>query len=281
MTERLGVNGVELSWSEFGAGPGSTLVLCHGYTGSSHDFALEAQALAATRRVVTLDQRGHGLSTKLGTVDGYSIDQLVADLIAFIEVVGQGPVDLVGHSMGGMVSLGVVLARPDLVNSLILMDTSAWSFIPSDPVIGKLVNDFMAGFDPARGVPSTLSMGGPEQAMIDAVVPVEWQATKDTHYSGMDAYAIKALGTAILGSEGVTSVRDRLGEISCPTTVLVGEHDHPLVDQAPELAAEVAHGHLTVIPGAYHSPQLTHPQEWRAAIEAHLAHDHDHADDHG
>jgi pimeloyl-ACP methyl ester carboxylesterase len=51
----------------------------------------------------------------------------------------------------------------------------------------------------------------------------------------------------------------------------VGEHDRPLVDQAPALAAAAANGRLTVIPGAYHSPQLTHPTEWRAAAEAHLA----------
>ncbi len=67
------------------------------------------------------------------------------------------------------------------------------------------------------------------------------------------------------------SLRARLPSIACPTTVIVGEHDHPLVDQAPELAGEVANGRLTVIPGAYHSPQLTHASEWRAAVEAHLA----------
>ena len=59
--------------------------------------------------------------------------------------------------------------------------------------------------------------------------------------------------------------------ITCPTTVIAGEHDHPLIDQAPELAAEVADGRLTVIPGAYHSPQLTHAAAWRAAVEEHLA----------
>ena len=59
-------------------------------------------------------------------------------------------------------------------------------------------------------------------------------------------------------------------EISCPVTVIVGEHDHPLVDQAPALSAEVADGRLVIIDGAYHSPQLTHPDEWRAAVEAHL-----------
>jgi pimeloyl-ACP methyl ester carboxylesterase len=274
MTERLAVNDVELSWSEKGDGPGPTLVLCHGYTGSSHDFSLQVDPLSATRRVVTLDQRGHGHSTKLGHAAGYTIDLLVEDLIAFIEAVGHGPVDLLGHSMGGMVSLGAVLARPDLINSLILMDTSAWSFLPPDEAIRTMVSDFMTDFDPARGVPATFSMGGPEEAMIEAAMPAEWLATKDQDFAGMDAYAIKAFGMAILAGE-TRSVRERLPEITCPTNVLVGQHDHPMVDQAPDLAGEVAHGHLTVIPGAYHSPQLTHPDEWRAAVEAHLGHSHD------
>ena len=65
--------------------------------------------------------------------------------------------------------------------------------------------------------------------------------------------------------------RANLPSITCPTTVIVGAHDHPLVDQAPALAGEVANGRLTVIPGAYHSPQLTHATEWRAAVEDHLA----------
>src|ERR1700733_4138830 len=90
------VNGVDLAWSERGRSVGGTptLVLCHGFTGSSLDFALEVDALAADRRVVTLDQRGHGHSTKVGHLDSYTIDQLVADLGAFLEAAGGGPVDL-------------------------------------------------------------------------------------------------------------------------------------------------------------------------------------------
>ncbi len=87
------------------------------------------------------------------------MDILVADLIALIEEVGHGPVDLLGHSMGGRVALGVVLARPDLINSLILMDTSAWSFIPPDESIAQLVAKYMEAFDPARGVPSSFGFG--------------------------------------------------------------------------------------------------------------------------
>ena len=134
--ETFHVNGVDLAWSERGSCREGTptLVLCHGFTGSSLDFALQVDALAADRRVVTLDQRGHGASTRTGRLEGYTIEQLSADLVAFIEAVGSGPVDLLGHSMGGRVVMGLVQDRPDLVRSLILMDTTAWSFAPPDEV---------------------------------------------------------------------------------------------------------------------------------------------------
>ncbi len=273
--QTLQLNGVDLAWSERGSGPDGTptFVLVHGFTGSAHDFALEVDALAVQRRVVTLDQRGHGQSTKTGTLDGYTIDQLVSDLVAFLEAVGDGPVDLLGHSMGGRVALGIVLSRPDLVGSLILMDTSAWSFMPPDEGLRNLVRTYITEFDPARGMPSTLSLGGPEDVLIQASVPAEWQKEKESIFAGMDAYAVKAFGMALMAdvADGETSLRTDLPSITCPTTVIVGEHDHPLVDQAPDLAAEVADGRLTVIQGAYHSPQLTHPDAWRAAVEAHLA----------
>ena len=269
------VNGVDLVWSERGRGPVGTptLVLCHGYTGSALDFSLVADALASDRRVVTLDQRGHGRSTKTGFLESYTVEQLSADLAAFLGAVGEGPVDLLGHSMGGRVVMGVALDRPDLVHSLMLMDTSAWSFLPPDEEIRGLVHGFINGFDPAGGMPTTLSLGGPEEALIEATTPDAWRREKDAVFAGMDPYAVKALGGELMGdgADDDRSLRAKLACITCPTTVIVGEHDHPLVDQAPALAGEVADGRLTVIPGAYHSPQLTHAPEWRAAVEAHLA----------
>jgi pimeloyl-ACP methyl ester carboxylesterase len=152
------------------------------------------------------------------------------------------------------------------------MDTSAWSFLPDDKEIRAMVHGFIEGFDPAGGMPASLSMGGPEDALIESHTPVEWRQEKDTIFVGMDAYAVKALGTVLMGDvpDDAASLRAKLPSIACPTTVIVGAHDHPLVDQAPDLAAEVADGRLTVIAGAYHSPQLTHASEWRAAVESHL-----------
>jgi len=269
------LNGVELAWSERsdGAAESPTFVLLHGFTGSSHDFALVVDVLAAGRRVVLFDQRGHGRSTKTGRLEGYDIDQLVADFVAFLDVMGGEPVDVLGHSMGGRVAMGAVLRRPDLVRSLVLMDTSAWSFVPPDEGIRAQVRAWIEAFDPAQGMPATLSMGGPEEGLIQERTPAAWQEEKEVIFAGMDPYAVKALGMALMAeiADGAeTSLRPELPSITCPTTVIAGEHDHPLVDQAPELAGLVADGRLTIVPGAYHSPQLTHPDEWSEAVRAHL-----------
>jgi len=175
--------------------------------------------------------------------------------------------------MGGRVVMTLVLARPDLVRSLILMDTSAWSFLPPDQEIRDLVQGFIHAFDPANGMPATLSMGGPEEELIEAATPAGWREEKEAIFAGMDPYAVKALGALLMGDAAPdeTSLRARLPSITCPTTVIAGARDHPLVDQAPELAHEVANGRLTGIEGAYHSPQLTHAAQWRAAVQAHLA----------
>jgi pimeloyl-ACP methyl ester carboxylesterase len=270
LPERLAVNGVELAWAEWGSGSGAPLVLCHGFTGGAIDFSLQIPALAERRRVIALDLRGHGRSTKTHDANSYSVSQLADDLNLFLDLAAGEPVDLVGHSMGGLVSMTAVLRRPDLAHSLVLMDTSAWSFLPADASLRKLVHNFMAKFDPARGVPSRVG-GSPEDALIAAATPDDWRTFRDELYAGMDAWAYKALGSALMADDAGGTLPAQLPSITCPVTVLVGEHDHPLVDQAPELAAAVAHGRLAVIPGAYHSPQLTHPDEWRAALEEHLA----------
>ncbi len=270
LTRTFTVDDVMLAWDGWGThGDSPPLLLCHGFSGSSHDFAMQIEPLAERRQVVSIDHRGHGRSQKLRTVERYSIDRLAADVIAFLDAEVGRPVDLLGHSMGGAISLRVTLARPDLVRSLILMDTSAWSFVSPSEEIAELMTAFVEAYDPADGLPDLSAMTNPEEPLIAAATSAEWQRVKDEMAAAFDPYAMKALGLALFERDRV-SVRGRLGEIAVPVTVIVGEHDHPFVDQAPELAAEVPDGQLTVVAGAYHSPQLTHPGEWFAAVEAHL-----------
>lgn len=261
------VEGFALAWGEWGRGDGPPLVLVHGFSGSAHDFALHIPALAEDRRVLAIDHRGHGRSSKSLDETTYTMDHIVDDVIDWLTHTVDGPVDLLGHSMGGRVALRIALARRDLLRSLILMDTTAWSFGIDDPDVKALVVDWFSsiGPDTALGWPET-----PETPLIAAATPAQWQNRKAELDAGVDPMACRALGLALF-DDRVEPVDHRLGDIDLPVTVIVGEHDHPYVDHAPALAEALPDGRFVVIAGAYHSPQLTHQAEWRAAVDAHLA----------
>jgi pimeloyl-ACP methyl ester carboxylesterase len=103
-------------------GEAETIVLLHGLHGHLDWWNwFQTAPLAQHVRVITIDQRGHGKSFK--PADGYTIENLSTDLVGLLHGLNTGPVHLCGASMGGMVSLQTALAHPDLVRSLILVDS--------------------------------------------------------------------------------------------------------------------------------------------------------------
>lgn len=267
LTKSFAVEGFSLAWDEWGSGDGPPLVLLHGFSGSAHDFALHIPALAEDRRVLAIDHRGHGRSTNSLDEQTYTVDHIVDDVIDWLSHTVDGPVDLLGHSMGGRVALRFEIARREQVNSMILMDTTAWEFGFDDPDVATMITDFFGSITvetPMGGAPPS-----PETALIEAATPVEWRARRDELSAAFDPMACRALGLALFGND-LQPVDHLLGDMDAPVTVIAGAHDHPYVDHAPALADGVVDGECVIIEGAYHSPQLTHPDEWLAAVRGHL-----------
>jgi pimeloyl-ACP methyl ester carboxylesterase len=126
-----------------------TVVLCHGYGLNRTSWRFQRAALAGSARVVTWDQRGHGRSEYGGPGSG-TIGQLGRDLYQVIrQVVPDGPVVLVGHSMGGMAIMALAEDHPELfghrVVAVALLATSAGPLKPSLglPVGGAAVHRAM------------------------------------------------------------------------------------------------------------------------------------------
>jgi pimeloyl-ACP methyl ester carboxylesterase len=86
-----------------GARSARPIALLHGLASQAHIWDLVAPKLAEQRRVVALDQRGHGLSDKPD--DGYDFASVAADLGRFLDAEGFDRSVLVGHSWGGNVAL--------------------------------------------------------------------------------------------------------------------------------------------------------------------------------
>lgn len=101
-------------------GDGPPVVVLHGLAGSAREFVPTARALAPDFRVLLVDQRGHGRSTRRPA--DTSRAAFAADAAAVAEEIAGGPVRLVGQSMGAHTALLTAAARPDLVERLVLLE---------------------------------------------------------------------------------------------------------------------------------------------------------------
>lgn len=262
------INGVELNVVDEGrSADGVPLFLVHGYTGGVSDFEDVAPALIANRRVIRYDHRGHAQSQNLGDKAAYTFDHLVADLAALVDALGLERIDLLGHSMGGVVSMRYVLAHPDKVRSLVLMDTGAEpaGLLPQEMIDG------LADQGREHGMQVVVDVMAPFLGAMQEKLTPERREELHRRYMGkmpnMDPDAFSAFCNEL---NIYPSMVSQLKTITCPTTVLVGENDGGLRGAADVMAAEIPSAELVVIPDAGHSPQEDDPTAWLAAVEKHL-----------
>jgi 3-oxoadipate enol-lactonase len=122
-TGRTLVAGVRLAFREFGPTDGVAVLALHGLASRARSWDRIALQLAGRgRRVIALDQRGHGRSSWPGRS---SFAQLRDDVLAFMDARQLDSVDLLGHSMGGMVATLVAMRAPGRVRRLVLEDPPA------------------------------------------------------------------------------------------------------------------------------------------------------------
>jgi pimeloyl-ACP methyl ester carboxylesterase len=273
LLRKVALRGIEMELEEAGAGE-RAFVLVHGFTGSRDDFREHLPELARLGRTIALDQRGHGGTTNSGRSEDYTLDGLVADLAAAFDALGLARADLLGHSLGGMVALRFALAHPERVASLVLMDTSPR---PMALPIPEPARAALAGLVRSQGVAALLP--GMRQRPPGDVPPsmhrtieqmgtdVFWERVR-RKLEAMDPVAWTEL-LRVLGDH--PPAVDRLGEIRCPTLVMVGAEDAPFLEPADEFARGIRAALRVTIPDAAHSPQLENPAAWSAAIREHLS----------
>jgi pimeloyl-ACP methyl ester carboxylesterase len=117
------VNGLRLAWRAWhpdGKAVDPPVLLLHGLASAKRIWDLVAPLLAVRRRVVAVDQRGHGASDTPD--DGYDIAQVVADDVALADVLALTRPVVVGHSWGGAVALALAATYPERVAGLVLVD---------------------------------------------------------------------------------------------------------------------------------------------------------------
>jgi pimeloyl-ACP methyl ester carboxylesterase len=132
----VAVDGGRLHGGEWNPSGATTVVAVHGITANHRNFALLAAALPQ-HRLLAPDLRGRGASR---TLPGpWGIDRHAEDVAALITGSAQGPVVLVGHSMGGFVAAALARRFPDLVSGLLLVDGGLPLSLPPGIDVDKVI----------------------------------------------------------------------------------------------------------------------------------------------
>src|SRR5258707_9319836 len=119
----LHVNGYDMAYLDVGQSRGGPPLVCvHGSLNDFRIWGCVIGPLSKQHRVICVSLRHFFPEQWNGIGNTYSIAQHVSDMIAFIEKLDAGPIDLMGHSRGGHISFRVAQQRPDLLRRLILAE---------------------------------------------------------------------------------------------------------------------------------------------------------------
>jgi len=249
------VNGVRIHYKE--RGQGFPVLLVHGYTGNLVNWAFQIPILSQRYRTVSLDLRGHGLTDSPSHAEDYSLEQLADDIYGLLETLGISECYLCGHSMGGMVAQEFVLAHPEMVRALILVDTTAEQ--PTGTEIGggaRMVQMALdQGMEPVfdemlRVAPLFSTLAAVGGAFIE-----KWR--EQFLLTSVEGYVY--CGQAIHDRRPLL---DELYRIQVPTLILCGALDEAFLEASRQMHERIGGSELAIIPDCGHIPIIERPQEF-------------------
>jgi 3-oxoadipate enol-lactonase len=246
---------VDLAYGEAGHGP--PLVLLHGLGSSRNDWLLQLPTVIARYRTIAVDLRGHGGSPK--PPGPYHLEQFAADVAQLLQRLDARPAHVVGISLGGAVAQQLALDFPELVRSLVLVNTAARFVSESwqQRLIGvrRVASVYLYGMERVAEAVAMRLFPKPEQAQLRR------ETVERIRNNDVAAYR------ATLWAIARFDVRTRLGEIACPTLVVAGDEDNTVPLASKRLLAErIPQSRLEIIAHSGHATPVDQPETFNRAV---------------
>ncbi len=260
------LNGAHIHFTDTG-GDGEVIVFSHGLLFSGAMFEAQVAHFSALGfRCITFDHRGQGQSGV--TNGGYDMDTLSEDAAQLIVHLGVAPCHFAGLSMGGFVAMRLAARKPDLVKSLILLETSAEAEPEENGPKYRRMN-FVArwiGLWAVAGKVMPIMFG---QTFLNDPARADERARWKAAITGNHRIGITR---AVMGVVDRAPIMPELDKIDLPVLIVVGEEDVATVPENSErMHAAIRGSELVRMPGAGHSSTIEEPGVVNAAMEAFLA----------
>lgn len=263
-----------LEWSNDGV----PMILIHGFGNEAHIWDDFAPSVAEAYQVVAIDQRGHG-DSDWDPEGRYEYDDLVADLEAVIDRLDFERVVLVGHSLGGRVSMLYAGRHPEKLAGFVIVD-SAPELDPRGSI--RIRQDVEQHRDPSFGEPaeyeSYLSTAYPAATPsairrmakhgLEQREDARWVLKMDPALRGFGSSQIDEAGIREREKRNTSEMWEALERTPCPTLVVRGAASDILsAEVADRMADEVLQkGSLAVVGQAGHSVMTDNPEGFREAV---------------
>jgi len=252
-------NGIKIAYVE--EGMGETLVLIHGFCGSSSYWHKLVPLLSKTHHVIAIDLRGHGNSS--APDEPYSMERFADDLALFVDELGLAKIHLFGHSLGGYVTLAFANQYADKLASFGLIHSTPY---PDDDA-AKANRD--------KGAQSIRENG--MEPFIKALIPKlfapshiesmteEVQLAKEIGFATSPIGAIQTLG----------AMRDRadrnhvLQETTLPVLLVAGTEDQ-IIPAKKTFTVDKNSVEQVLLPDAGHMGMVEAPEKMAEAMGSFL-----------
>lgn len=255
-------DGARLYYEDTGPGStGQTIAFSHGLLWNTTMFAPQIAALRGRYRCIAWDHRGQGKSSG-DWREHIGMELVWQDAVQVLEKLAGGPVHFCGLSMGGFVAMRMGARRPDLVRSLILLETSSLpeprENVPRYRMLNRVVR--MLGYRVVRSRVAPIMFG--KTILTDPARAEERDRLLEQMAQRKDIWR------AVNGVVDRAPIDPELSRIAVPTLILVGDEDAATPpDKAERLASKIAGAKLLTIPRAGHSSTVEEPAAVTAAIE--------------
>ncbi len=263
------VNGCELYVQD--TGRGVPIVFSHGLLWSARMYSAQVSALADRYRCIAYDHRGQGRSeSPRGDIlggHGISMEQVYLDAVSLLEALKLGPCHFVGLSMGGFVGQRIAARRPDLLRSLILLETAADPEPQSNIAKYKALNA-VARFGGLRFVAGQVMpiMFGNSFLEDPKRKKQRDQVSQQLKHNHRSIY--KAVNGVIHREDFEPELR----KIEVPTLIVHGAEDRAIVrERAERLHAGIQGSEFVLLPRGGHSSTIEEPALVNAELERFLA----------